>query len=148
MKELRVTILTLLIAVFTASCETIPSATTSGPRSIVLGGETFSEADFGEFTSWRCGDRNDYYGYDTLVEVGSFSNSELEVLGFVLYDDSYSGELTMYGRKGLNLRWDWGDGGNYAFVIEPDGTGRFYDFSSAEVGESRKANEVYKFLQS
>lgn len=71
-----------------------------------------------------------------LLEVGRFdsesmSEADLSEAGFVLYDGSSSGELAFYRRKGVNKRWDWGPSGNdYAFVLEPDGTGRFLDFSN------------------
>ena len=117
--------------------------TPSGPRSIILDGNIYSETDVGKFVSWRCEDFFD--GSGTLVEVGTFTDSELSRLGFILYDGGQSGESTSYGRKGINHRWDWGpNGGDYAFIIEPGGTGLFYDFSFASPGELVKANAVYK----
>jgi hypothetical protein len=174
MNRSRTIISTLLITLFIASCETIPSeppaahpsaapsastpaapsASTpnapSGLRSIVLGDQTFSEEQFGKFVSWRCGDFHDYNRLgDTLVEVGSFANSEIKGMGFVLYDNSYSGVPALYQRKGLNLRWSWGESGSsYSFVIKPDGTGLYYDFSNTEEGELISANEVYKCIHS
>jgi len=83
-----------------------------------------------------------------LVEVGLFGDPSLAGQGFVLYDGGYTGEFTHYGRKGLVRRWDWGpDGNNFAFVIKPDGTGLYYDFTSVKLGEGKKANEVYKCHQ-
>jgi hypothetical protein len=108
MNRSRTIISTLLITLFIASCETIPSepsaapsastpAAPSGLRSIVLGDQTFSEEQFGKFVSWRCGDFHDYNSLgDTLVEVGSFANSEIKGMGFVLYDNSYSGVPVLY----------------------------------------------------
>ena len=65
-------------------------------------------------------------------------------LGFILYDDGTIGEEAYFQREGLDLRWDWGsyyrDGKNkyrYSFVIEPDGTGLYYDFSTSENGISK-----------
>lgn len=143
MKGLQITIVMLLATLCLSSCATGPSATLFGPRSIILGAETYSEEILGKFTSWQCKDYVEYTG--TLVEVGSFDNPKLEGLGFILYDGSDSGELTNYQRKGINHRWDWGpNGSDYAFVINPDGTGLFYDFSSAPEGELVKANGVYK----
>ena len=146
-----------------------PSATPSGPRTIILDGVTFSEDSVGRFTSWYC---TDYInGGATLVEVGYITVhdslisilsesteiteliekyelpelSELfEFAGFVLYDGGYSGELATYHRTGLEHRWDWGRATNYSFVIKPDGTGLYYDFSTVPEGESTTAREVYK----
>ncbi len=165
MKRSRETIVALLITLFIASCETTlagprsivlggeapravpPVLLTSGPRSIVLEGETYSETDLGKFTSWRC---KDYYtqNTDTLVEVGTFADSDLEGSGFILYDGSYSGESTSYQRRGINHRWNWGpDGSVYTFIIKPDGTGFFYDFSSVPEGERVKPDTLYKCYQ-
>ena len=143
MNKLRIIAVSIVIVLFASSCSTVPSATPSGPRSIILNGETYSETDLGKFSSWRC---NDYvYNTDTLVEVGSFIDPDFQGSGFILYDGGYSGESTIYRRKGINHRWDWGPNGNdYAFVIKPDGTGLFYDFSPVPEGETVKADAVYK----
>ena len=120
-----------------------PSATPSGPRTIVLGGQPVSAADVGGFISWYC---RDFVDDDRiLVEVGFFGDPALEGMGFILYDAGYKGERTHYRRTGLEHRWDWGPNGSaYAFVIQPDGTGLYYDFSAAAPGESKKASAVYK----
>jgi hypothetical protein len=123
-----------------------PSATPSGPRTIVLGDEAFTEEDVGGFISWYCQDFVD--GGRILVEVGFFGDTSLEELGFILYDGGYSGELAYYHRTGLEHRWDWGpNGADYAFVIKPDGTGLYYDFSSVPYGENTKASDVYQCHQ-
>lgn len=67
--------------------------------------------------------------------------------GFVLYDGTDSGEHSSHGLKGVNHRWDWGkkaadSGYDYAFVIEPDGTSLYYDFSGGRT--EAKASQVYK----
>ena len=43
---------------------------------------------------------------------------------------------------GLNRRWDW-DLGAYAFIVEPDGTGLYIDFSTSSDGKA-KASDVFK----
>ena len=155
------------------SCATVnlpPSATPSGPRTIIIQGEPISEKDVEGFTSWYC---KDYvYPGPTLVEVGFFNNlgamipdsvdiskvnelnesyglPELDDLlkfaGFILYDGGFSGEHTMYQRTGLEHRWSWStDGGSYSFIIKPDGTGLYYDFSNIPDGETTTAKEVYR----
>ena len=130
-----------LVALY--GCATSPSATPTGPRTIVLDGKSYSESDLGEFISWHCTD----HGEDgrTLVEVGTFENSTYSAVGFVLYDGGYTGDFTNYQRQGLNNRWDWGTNDtDYSFLVKPDGTGLFYDFSSVPKGESIKANDVYE----
>ena len=119
-----------------------PSATRSGPRTIILEGDTISEKDFGRFECWYC---KDFLPDDrVLVEVGFIDNPNLETFGFILYDGGYSGEVAVYHRTGLEHRWDWGQEGNYAFVIKPDGTGAYYDFSTVPEGETTKPRALYK----
>lgn len=125
---------------FTA-CTTLSSSTPSGPRSIILNGTTYSETEHGKFVSWSCKDF--VYPSGTLIEVGFFPDSKM--VGFILYDGGYTGEVTSYQRKGINHRWDWGPNGTeFAFTIEPDGKGLFYDFSSVPKGTLTKADSVYK----
>jgi hypothetical protein len=112
-------------------------------RTITLGGSTYTEKELGPFITWQCRD----YVSDgrILVEVGRFANEDFASTGFVLYDGSAAGEATSYQRKGVNQRWDWGpNGSDFAFVLKPDGTGLFYDFSNVPQGETTKANDVYK----
>ena len=139
----------------------VPSATLSGPRIIVLDGYSISERDVGRFKSWYCKDFTN--GGPILVEVGiiefpdslismlsespelSILSPLLEFAGFVLYDGGHSGDLAIYERTGLENRWDWGPNGtDYSFVIRPDGTGLYYDFSTVPKGESTKARAFYK----
>jgi hypothetical protein len=134
-------------------------------RTLILGGEELQEFSPGQFISWKC---RDYISEgEILVEFGQLlvpddykENEEYEgksasektaldelvgKLGFVLYEGTNTGDYTEYSQRGLSHRWNWGsqDGG-YSFVIKPDGTGLFYDFSTAEDGMKDKADDVYK----
>jgi hypothetical protein len=121
-----------------------PSATSTGPRSIILDDEVLSEEDAGGFTSWYCRD----YVYEergVLLEFGYFNDPKFAGRGFILYDGGYTGEFTLYQRTGVEHRWDWGPNGtDYSFVIQPSGTGLYYDFSNVSEGESIKARDAYK----
>ena len=44
---------------------------------------------------------------------------------------------------GLNRRWDFGKDLKYAFIINPDGSGAYYDFSPVEEGETTKPSQLY-----
>lgn len=116
------------------------------PRSIVLNDKTVSEKDVGRFTSWYC---YDYVNDDkVLLEVGFFSNKKLKKVGFILFDGGNSGETTRYQRTGLEHRWDWGpSGADYSFIIQPNGTGLYYDFTTSSDGKKSKADGVYKCYQ-
>ncbi len=134
-------------------------------RVLVLGGEEYREGEPWQFLSWKCRDYS--YGGKILVEVGKvtlphdykntvryqeLSEEEKQGLdkfvssiGFVLYDGTDTGDLTLYNREGLSHRWDWeGERGNYSVVIKADGTGLYYDFSTAENGVKHKADDLFK----
>ena len=119
------------------------SATQSGPRTIILDGEKYIDDVTGNFVSWY---GKDYVNPGAIkVEVGFFSNPNLEGYGFILFDGGYTGEVTKYQRTGLEHRWDWGPNGNeFSFVIKTNGTGLYYDFTLVEGGTSTKARSVYK----
>ncbi len=150
MRGLGIVVFVIAMLSYTA-CTTMPFSPRFGPRSIILNGKAYSETDIGKFVSWRCKDFIYSSGilFDSLlVELGTFTNSKLSGSGFILYDGKYSGELTNYGRKGINHCWDWGPNGTeFAFIIKPNGTGLFYDFSSLQSGERIKADNRYKCYQ-
>ena len=133
-------------------------------RTLILEGNELRENEHAKFTSWKC---SDYSSEEkTLVEFGQISVSDefkssvksekidsskkgmvdefIKKMGFVLYEGTNAGDFTLYNLRGLNHQWNWGPEGKYSFIIKPDGTGLFYDFTSAEAGESIKANDVYK----
>ncbi len=136
-------VITLLTASLFISCVSLippASATASGPRTLIIDTRTINEEDADGFTTWICTDYID--GGKILLEVGFFGDPALQGLGFILFDGGYLGELAYYQRAGLQHRWDWGPRGNeYAFTIDPEGTGRYYDFS---IAETTKASSVYK----
>lgn len=45
--------------------------------------------------------------------------------------------------EGLNRRWDFGKEMNYSFIITPDGSGAYYDFSLAEDGETTEPSQLF-----
>jgi hypothetical protein len=149
MKQYLIKVIILLFLMLTLSCYSFPplvpapSATNSGSRTLILNGESVSEEDVGKFISWYC---VDYVNENRiLLEVGFFGDTKLKGLGFILYDGGYTGEFTQYRRTGVQHRWDWGPNGNdYAFVIQSDDIGLYYDFSSSNYNESTSASEVYK----
>ena len=131
----------IVISLFTSCFSIPPSAVSSGPRTLVINGLTISATDTDNgFTAWYCVDY--VYGGSVLVEVGYFYKNGTQY-GFVLYDGGYIGDLAYFSRDGLNYRWDWGDNMQYSFVIKPDGTGLYYDFSTSTDGTA-KPRDVYK----
>ena len=125
----------------------LTTKTAPAPRVISLNGREIREADAGEFTSWIC---RDYFKRGkVVVEVGHFNHPKLKGAGFVLYDGGNSGDLASYERAGLLHRWDWGWNKNrhaftYSFLMKRDGTGLYYDFSSATDGRKEKADDIFR----
>lgn len=164
MKIHKILILTSLIF-YLVACVTNPNMDFKEPnndinRILILEEEEFKAGEPWVFISWKCRDFS--YGGKTLVEVGRaiFPNEYQEstneqkqkpnkfsnMLGFVLYDGTNIGSLTTYKRDGLTHRWDWGGDRNssYSIVIKTDGTGLYYDFSTAKDGIKNKADGIFK----
>ena len=130
-----------------SSVNSYSQKTISKDRTLNLGGYTVSETDFGGVERWYAVDK---YSSDTKTirfQVGYFKENNI---GFILYEDGTIGEEAYFSRQGLDLRWDWGsynrDGSDryrYSFVIEPDGTGLYYDFSTSTDGTA-KARGLYQ----
>ncbi|MCY3814794.1 MAG: energy transducer TonB [Gammaproteobacteria bacterium] len=69
-------------------------------------------------------------------------------------DDAHVGEgevsvaeityRAVFRMVGLRRRWDFGEDWDYAFFVDPDGTGAYIDFSGVEPGESAAASEMYR----
>ena len=139
-KNLLIVLCLFFIFLFTSCISIPPSAVSTGPRTLILNGNTISEIETDNgFTAWFC---TDYEGGKTLVEVGYFSLNGIQY-GFILHDGGYTGEITSFGRYGLYYRWDWGEDLQYSFIIKTDGIGLYYDFTSSKDGTA-KAREVYK----
>lgn len=140
-------ILFFLIIVF-SSCVAMPP--TPRDRKLTLSGLEYSETDHGGVERWYVVDK---YNYDELIEevrfqVGYFKDAN--IIGFILYEKGTTGEIAFFSREGLDLRWDWGaygDSFRYSFVVEPDGTGLYYDFSTSSDGSAKPRGiyKVYKF---
>jgi len=147
--RMRTRAIMLAASLCVAGCALQPASklSTTTPRVFSLNDREVSEADTGGVTSWVC--RNYIEGGKIVVEVGYFNDPQLNSVGFVLYDGKNSGVLASYGRAGLLHRWDWewNDNRNaytYSFLIRPDGTGLYYDFSTATDGHKDKADDIFK----
>lgn len=149
--------LLFLCCVFLTSCfttenigsvnENTTSAKVKNAREIILGDKVFTAEDIesvGGTTSWVCMDWYTSSGNKVLLEIGYFT--EIPSLGFILYDDTNKGDIVYHNREGLDHRWDWSakkDGGfRYSFVIEPDGSGKYYNFPEGE--HTAKPSSLYR----
>lgn len=81
---------------------------------------------------------------DRVLSISGYSISETDFGGVERW---YAVDKYNYDSF-LDLRWDWGSNGygtsyKYSFVIEPDGTGLYYDFSASKDGTA-KPRGIYK----
>ena len=150
MKE-KSLLLGMVICIFIlSSCISVPK---SRERILHLSGHSVSETEFGGVERWYAVDKynSDSFVDEIRLQVGYFKENDI---GFVLYGSETTGEQAYFSRQGLDLRWDWGsyyrDGSQsfrYSFIIEPDGTGLYYDFSTSKDGiaKPRAIYKVHKF---
>ena len=80
---------------------------------------------------------------EVVLEASIVTNT-----GYGLIQFAGAHHLAMYELQGFNHRWDFGrnaedNGTNYAFIIKPDGTALYVDFSSSAEGEKTQASQVY-----
>ena len=129
--------------------ENTSSAKAKNAREIILDGHIYTSEEIeslGGITSWVCMDWYKSSGDRVLLEIGYFT--EIPSLGFILYDGTNEGteKAVWHHREGLDHRWDWSakkDGAfQYSFVIEPDGTGKYYHFLEGE--HSAKPSSLYR----
>lgn len=137
---------------FFTSCtttENVTSAEVKNAREIILDDNIYTAEiieSLGGITSWICMDWYKSSGDKVLLEIGYFT--EIPTWGFILYDGTNEGteKGVWHHREGLEHRWDWGADENgdyrYSFIINPDGTGKYYHFLEGET--TTKANSLYR----
>ena len=97
---------------------------------------------------WRCfalSDRNKGTPLFSLFRSTS-GNEAVDLIGMVFV--AGTAHAAQFGIAGLDRRWDFdyneGRGAfRYAFIIEPDGTGAYYDFSTSDDGTA-KAKQIFR----
>lgn len=97
---------------------------------------------------WRCfalSDRNKGTPLFSLFRSPS-GNEAVDLIGMVFV--AGTAHAAQFRVAGLDRRWDFdyneGRGAfRYAFVIEPDGTGAYYDFSTSDDGTA-KAKQIFR----
>ena len=98
---------------------------------------------------WRCFAPSDYNEKMALFTLGRMRIGSSEY-GRVLVASTT--QEASFRIAGLNRRWDFGDdesedGYSYAFIIKPDGTGLYYDFSTSADGTA-SASDSFNCLMS
>ena len=104
---------------------------------------------------WQCFDISDYNKRTVLIELerfkplgelfGSSTDSSIALGKVIAAGQSNDAYFTI---EGLNRRWDWPTGGDkglkYTFVIQPDGSAAYYDFTKVEDGGTTSPSQVYE----
>ncbi|MDE0718909.1 MAG: hypothetical protein OXH64_13330 [Rhodospirillaceae bacterium] len=97
--------------------------------------------DSGE--SWHCYDYVYYRNGKVLIRLARIQEFGLDTgTGKVLV----AGETyyTHFRLQGIDRRWNFGTDYKYSFIIEPDGTGKYFDFSGLKFGEKTRPRQLYK----
>ena len=95
--------------------------------------------------NWHCYGRRDFGEKTVLVKLtrilkaGSNTGIGTVSVAGVTY-------FALFKLAGFKRQWDFGKGErpNYSFVIQPDGTGGYYDFSRLKPGEGTNPHSFYK----
>ncbi|MDE0184254.1 MAG: hypothetical protein OXP71_02220 [Candidatus Poribacteria bacterium] len=137
----RSTIFGVVIVAFVCSCSSLyvhpPSTPNNSPNREQP--TAASPPDSGT-ERWECYD----YVYDSK-KLGTLTADRIGANGTVDFAGIFAS--TQFSIQGIDRRWDWGWGtdgrSDYAFVISPDGTGTFYDFSFSSDGTA-KPSDLFK----
>lgn len=98
--------------------------------------------------TWKCYGLFDFGEETVIVELTQEKISRDHTYGEGKVSAGGIIHTARFRINGLDRRWDFGSDFDYAFIIEPDGTGRYYDFSQVESGESTGPKETYKCTSS
>ena len=103
-----------------------------------------------EIKTWTCYALSDFRKKTPLISLTSGALVKNFALGGVKVFGASN--LAWVQSKGLNLRWNFGDLDDalaypYAFVLKPDGTGLYYDFSASDDGRA-KPSQLFRCLRS
>ena len=95
---------------------------------LLLALSVLASADETQTETWCCSKL--LFGDECLVRLTSQREGGLSGTGEV----SVTGitHSATFSINGFERRWDFGEDYDFAFVIAPDGTGTYYDFSNSE----------------
>ncbi len=91
---------------------------------------------------WRCFDFWDSNKETVLVKL-TRAKKNGEDLGYGEVSVAGVNHRARFQVSGINRRWDFGDGGDYAFIIKPDGSGGYYDFSNVKYGDETGPRQFF-----
>lgn len=142
LRRLAALVVALMAVVLLASCDTDTTIIVRD-EGLRYGCLTFSDVGSGPVQeTWQCFDRFDRAQVRplvTLTRLGDVSDGYGEV---TVADETHPARFRI---AGLDWRWDFGCDERdpaypYAFVIEPDGSGLYYDFTASTDGTARPSD--------
>lgn len=103
-------------------------------------GETGDES-ISEFR--RCYSQFDFDKNTVLVELWG-NAADVNELGFGAVSTQGISLDAAFIFHGLDRRWIFGRDSEFSFIITPDGSGLYYDFSNVDSGEGTKPSQIFK----
>lgn len=132
--------MTALAALFVfASCDTL--------EEVITGEPSFEEIP--GVQQWQCISSEDwtrhlrgelFTGKKVIVRLSRPAGEEVGFGEITVADTTHP---AFFAVEGVNLRWVFGKDSQYSFIVRPDGSAGYYDFSGAEEGEKRLASQSY-----
>ena len=91
---------------------------------------------------WRCFDESDFLKKTVLITLQRITvDGKTHGIGRVsVAGITYTASFKVIG---FDRRWNFGEVYEYTFIIKPDGSGLYYDFSDIEVGGKTSPNQFY-----
>ena len=120
-----------------AGCDTLEEVITGAPEEIP------------GIQQWRCISGVDWArvqieGYFSAYEViVRLSRPEREEVGIGEITVAGTTHTAIFAVEGVDLRWYFGQDSQYSFIVQPDGTARYYNFSGVEEGEKILPSQTY-----
>ena len=118
----------------------LTSCSSTAPQQVKFDSESY------DWKKWDCHEYG--YGGKYLLTIGYIPELKIEgyAVGKLFLKDATTPIDTIYKLNGVQHNWEWDD--NYKIVIDSDGTGRYWDFSNADAGESVNNKETYECTSS
>ena len=117
----------------------LTSCSSTAPQQVKFDSESY------DWKKWDCYEYG--YGGKYLLTIGYipelFENGFYE--GKLFLKDATAPIHIIYELKGVQHNWQWDE---FRIVIDSDGTGRYWDFTNTDAGESVNNKETYECTSS
>lgn len=113
------------------------------PRALTIFNAQAQEPKQTVIENWRCyGLLDIIFEKTVLVKATRIQKNGLDI-GFGEVSVAGITYRAQFRVAGFIRRWNFGDSLNYAFMIDPEGNGGYYDFSQLKPGEKTSASRTY-----